>query len=138
MKKITLVTLILCVSVFFLTACTSLSTYMDRLSLIDKSNGAYIVDDYADGLEADAEKFGVDFGDYAIIESIKAANDVSGENVIIIATWTAGNAEKLAGDLSGAVNTLNEGSGELTYKVINDGRFVLLGTEGAIAHCLGK
>lgn len=136
MKKIALVTLILCISVFFLTACTSLSTYMDRLATIDKSNGAYIVEDYAEGLEEMGEKYSLDMGDYAIIESIKAANDVSGENVVIIATWTEGKAEKLAGDLDSVVNDLN--GGELTYKVITDGRFVLLGTEGAIADCLGK
>lgn len=131
MKKITLVSLILCVSVFFLTACTSLSTYIDRLAVMDKNVASYTIEEFKDSIDEYAEKYGVDPDDYSIIESIKCTDNISGGKMVIIATWSEGKAEKLAEDLTEAV-AADE------YLAVSDGRFVLVGNEIGVNHALGK
>mgnify|MGYP007112521201 CR=1 FL=1 len=131
MKKISLVALILCVSVFLLTACTSLSTYIDRLAVLDKNVAAYTIEEFKDSIDEYAEKYEVNPEDYSIIESITAKDNISGGKMAIIATWSEGKAEKLAEDLNAAVAA--DG-----YQAVCDGRFVIVGNEIGINHALGK
>lgn len=141
MKKIIAVSLILCLSMCFLTACTSLSTYQDRLAAVNQEEGTYIIQDFAEELEVYAEQYGLNSDDYSIIESIRADNKkvrTDPISVVIIATWSESKAEKLAGDLDKVVADLNAASSKAEYEVVQDGRFVIIGDVRATAIALGK
>lgn len=141
MKKIIALTLILCLSMCFLTACDSLSTYQDRLAAVNREEGTYVVQDFAEELEEWAEQYDLNPDDYSIIESIRADNkkvrtDVI--SVVIIATWSEGKAEKLAGDLEKVVADLNAKSKKAEYEVVSEGRFVVIGDVRAVDIALAR
>lgn len=132
MKKITLVCLILCVTVFCLTACASLSTYTDRLGSF------YTISNFGDEARANFnEKYGVDVEDYSIIEGVTVTNNEVGASAIIIACWGESGAQDLVADVSGQVAAQNDGTNEYTFMAVSEGRFVLIGEEPAIKDALG-
>ena len=132
MKKITLVCLILCVTVFCLTACASLSTYMDRLGSF------YTVEDFGEEDRVDFnEAFGINLDDYSIIEGVNVTNNEVGASATIIACWGESAAEDLVADLQAQVAALNDGTNEHAFIVVNEGRFVLVGEEPAINDAMG-
>lgn len=141
MKKIIAVTLILCLSMCFLTACDSISTYQDRIAKANKEDGTYVVLDFAEELEEYAEKYDLDPDDYSIIESIKCENkfvktDV--KTVVVIASWSKAKAAKLAEDLAPVVADLNAKNDKTTYEAVSDGRFVVVGDVRAVNIALGR
>ena len=135
MKKITLVCLILCLSVFLLTACTSMSTYLDRLDKVDPLNGSYTEEDF--NKEDIMTEYALNADDYGFIEGEKVINKKMGTNAVIIACLSESGAKDFVNDVAGVVETLNVDASK-PVKAINDGRFVLIGHESAINDLLGK
>lgn len=135
MKKIALVSLILCLCVCLLTGCTSLSTYLDRLDNVNAEYGIYVEEDFnKDDIlleyELDADEFG-------FIEGERVSNKKQGTSAVIMAFLSESGAEEFVGAVSGKVEALNADSSQ-PVKAMNDGRFVLIGHEPALADLLGE
>ena len=132
MKKVALVTLLLCVCVIFLTACTSLSTYLDRLGPI------FSKEDFGeDDVLEYAERFELNEKAYGFIEGVKITNNETFEKAVLIACTSEAKAENLVADLTPHLDELSADNGD-TVIAVNEGRFVFVGNEGAINAALGK
>ncbi len=134
MKKILVLSAILALAVSF-SACRSMDYYEENL----EDNG-YDIDNLSNSeLEEFADLFDLDPDDYKAKDSFLATHENTGVSVFVVECGSVKYAKELVEDADDIMVFLEESySAQYSFDIINKGRFVFIGEEGAIDDALEK